>query len=729
MSMKLTTAAEMYEAARETCLRLFVANGGDRDDIWTVEPFPGTAAITVETLWGTRSRLKTSTSLRHWRLHMPAYPVDARLPRWHAALIAAYTVHELLHALWTDFSVTKRAQSLGVMRLLNALEDPRIEKKAQRSLQRVPEARRLLDSLTQYIVDRAIRNGVDWSSLKSFSFTLNCVLMREVVGYPLPSFPKDWRALVGPMLPLFEMALSRLPSCRDTAATLQLALDIQAASRSIKVATPPAPTPKPTPTPTQSGTGQSEDLFDRDPQEGAGSPQTGETKQGDEDKPEGENAASGPSEAREDASAEKGKGAGAGDADKDAEGDADADTGEGEGDEDADADAGEDAGAGDADAGEDAGAGDADAGEGDADAGEGGDADADASASPSKGGDEAARETVTPDLSDKAQDYDEAHLNDLAREIAKREGKTLREIEQENADGSAFFAATPSVERDLTPSFNVKPERVAGLIETPSRLRRHVINAVKAPERVGVDRRQSTGRFDMRYAVEAIAGASSVYRRRTEEEGREIAVSLLVDGSSSMSWVQWDADHKTRLPTRQEAAACLALHIGDALKIAAVPFEILGFHVATELHEQHRARVDAAKRFNEPWNEGTRLRTASLSEYADGGTALMLSMKTAVLRLAKQASATRRVLLALTDGMDQFPSQNIVALRAWAASLGVEIVGVAIQVGANERTQFDHAFGEDAIHVTDIRTLSTDGFDALRVLLARPSKIARRLTA
>ena len=133
-SSRLTTAAELYEAARETCLRLYVANSGNREALWTIEPFPGTAAITVETIVEYRGRKRTETP--HWRLHMPAYPVDARLPRWHATLIAAYTVHELLHALWTDFEVTKRANMLGVMRLLNSLEDVRIEKKAFESFRR-----------------------------------------------------------------------------------------------------------------------------------------------------------------------------------------------------------------------------------------------------------------------------------------------------------------------------------------------------------------------------------------------------------------------------------------------------------------------------------------------------------------------------------------------------------------------------------------------------------------
>ena len=711
---KLTTAAELYEAARETCVRLFVANGGDKDALWTVEPYPGTAAISVENIWEYRAR--KTTRVQHWRLHMPAYPVDARLPRWHATLIAAYSVHELLHALYTNFDVTKRASLLGVMRLLNALEDVRIEKKAQKSLQRTPEARRLLDALTTHIVDRAVRSKIDWSDPRQFSFFLNCVLMREICGYALPSFPADWRKRAGPMLPLIEMALQRLPRCKDTEATLALALDIQGASRSIKI--PPQPQPgqgQPQPQPGQDegdeneGAGQSEDLFSQESEDDAsepqGTPQTAVKPEGDEDSDQDEKGAGKPAQ-----------GAGEGDEGKD---DKDVDVDEGNEDDEGDV-----TGEGE---GEDAGS----ENEGKS-KGEGDGEDADSEASDSKegkasgpGGDSVPDEGQAPDLSDGEQSYSEANLNDLAEQIARQENRSLPAIETENKNAAEFFAAVPSIERDMLPNVDA-PDRVASIIQTPARLRRHIINAVKAPERSAVNRRQGAGRFDTRMLPQALAGATSVYRRREDEEARNVAVSLLVDGSSSMDWEGWNAQGQ-RNPSRMHAAACLALHVGDALKIAAVPFEIMGFHCATPLHNQNRARVDVSKAFNQPWNEAARNRTAALASYADGGTFLMLAMKTAVARLARRTNATRRILLTLTDGMDAFHYQNIVALRAWALSKGVEVFGVAIQVDEYERPPFDGAFGDDKVYVTDIRQLSTDGFAALQTLLTRPVKTRRQV--
>src|SRR5262252_3033777 len=154
---RYSTAAELYQAARETCQRLYVANGGNPDDIWTVQPFPGTAAISRELLREFR-RGKHKTTFR-WKLCMPAYPVGARLPRWHCDLIGAYTVHELLHALWTDWAVVRESILRNVANLTNALEDVRIEKRAQRHLDKVGEAKRLLEMLTAHIVDKSVSRG------------------------------------------------------------------------------------------------------------------------------------------------------------------------------------------------------------------------------------------------------------------------------------------------------------------------------------------------------------------------------------------------------------------------------------------------------------------------------------------------------------------------------------------------------------------------------------------
>ena len=44
---KMVTGGEVYEAIRETCQRLYIAAGGDKNAIWTVKPYPETACIAV----------------------------------------------------------------------------------------------------------------------------------------------------------------------------------------------------------------------------------------------------------------------------------------------------------------------------------------------------------------------------------------------------------------------------------------------------------------------------------------------------------------------------------------------------------------------------------------------------------------------------------------------------------------------------------------------------------
>ena len=101
-----------------------------------------------------------------------------RLPRWKADLIAAYTVHELLHALWTDWNAVAQSRADGLHGLTNALEDNRIEARATRGdLVQVSEARRLLEALNAHIIERALKApSFRLDAPEQFSFVLNIVI-------------------------------------------------------------------------------------------------------------------------------------------------------------------------------------------------------------------------------------------------------------------------------------------------------------------------------------------------------------------------------------------------------------------------------------------------------------------------------------------------------------------------------------------------------------------------
>ena len=179
---------ELYTAARETCLRLYVANGGNPRDQWSIQPYPGTAAIARKPL----NQWEPNAS--HWVLCMPAMPLDVRLPRWKGDLIAAYTVHELLHALWTNWNAVAQSRAENLGGLVNALEDNRIEGKASRgALTMVSEARKLLMALNDHIVRRAMANVLfRFDDPAQFSFVLNLVLFAEKLSY-VSALPLDWK--------------------------------------------------------------------------------------------------------------------------------------------------------------------------------------------------------------------------------------------------------------------------------------------------------------------------------------------------------------------------------------------------------------------------------------------------------------------------------------------------------------------------------------------------------
>ena len=117
-----------------------------------LRPYPGTAAIASHMTGNFHG-----DPVREWTLCMPMMPLDVRVARWKGDLIGAYTVHELLHALWTDWNVVKATRAAGLHGLCNALEDCRIEARATKGdLVLVSEARRLLMALNAHIARRAL---------------------------------------------------------------------------------------------------------------------------------------------------------------------------------------------------------------------------------------------------------------------------------------------------------------------------------------------------------------------------------------------------------------------------------------------------------------------------------------------------------------------------------------------------------------------------------------------
>jgi len=670
---------ELYHAARETCLRLYVANGGDAKAKWNIRPYPGTAAIACH---------RPPYAPPVFTLCMPSFPLNVRLPRWKSDLVAAYTVHELLHALWTDWGAVRQSTVDGLHGLTNALEDNRIEARASKGdLLQVSEARKLLVALNAHIAKRALSStGYALDDASQFSFVLGLVIFAEKLAYP-SELPVDWRARVKPeWLPLFDLALSRFDALASTWDTLQLARDLKALA-----ATLAKPAPKPAPVAPPSNPVRLKIVSTPSSESEGSMPHEREIVENEDDAPEPVTVA---------------KPAPAGDAPKDAQKPADG--------QDA-PDAGEDS-----DDGEDAPTGEKDGLRGeDKDGFDAGDAPKPAKPEPAKpepatsdkpagephegAGDSAAQqdgpggyrtgdvqepvmpEPVEPaeDVTDATQSYQEANLDDLARDAAKEAGLSEHAVQREAVQASTVLNV--DAPRDLEVKRGGNPRRVGAAIASPAKLRRHLTLAVKSPERVGVERRQVSGRLDMRNLVGIMTGSPTIFRRRIEEEGREAAVTLLLDISGSMAG------------GRLEAAKALALHMGDALKAAGVRFEIAAF--------DDRFLV-TPKPFAKGWANETQRAVAGLSTLS--GTGMLPAMKACAERLLKVGNVSRRILIALTDGQDSFDAGANATLCRWYRQRGVEIVGIGLMTHGVQDN-----FDGRAVSVWDCASLSSAGLSQL----------------
>jgi Mg-chelatase subunit ChlD len=286
-------------------------------------------------------------------------------------------------------------------------------------------------------------------------------------------------------------------------------------------------------------------------------------------------------------------------------------------------------------------------------------------------------------VTDATQIYAEAHLNDISEQAAKDAGKSAHEVYQDAIHASTILNIPLPREVELTRGGN--PKLAGAAIESPAKMRRHLTMAVKSPERVATERRQVSGRLDMRNLVGLAIGAENVFRRRVEEEGREAAVSILIDVSGSMAG------------SRIAAAKAMALHMGDALKAAGVKFEITGFDDVCTVRP---------KSFAEGWAEPTRRKVAGLKTLS--GTAMLPAMKACAERLVKQGNVTRRILLVLTDGQDSYAPEANAALCAFYAGRGVEIIGIGLQT-----SNLGPTFRGKAVHVWSTHELSTEGLKTL----------------
>jgi hypothetical protein len=647
------TASEVYAAAVESCSRFYVANGGSTLHAWTVQPYPGTAAISFDG-WNT------------WTLCLPAMPLDARLSRREGELIVAFIVHELGHALFTDFDVFKRACREGLKNLVNALEDIRIERDLIAGAKGVSNARALLQMLTEYMTIKSLANGWRADEARCLPFTLASMGAVNVLGYTVPAMPR-LDVLPPAIQALAGEAIDRVrrtrPGKAGTLECLAIAQWLRDAIDALAPQDKQAPGAKP-----QQGKGGAQDGED-EAQDGEA--QDGEAQDGEGEAQDGEAQAQG--EAKD------------GEADKEApateasEKPQDAQESEDEG----QAAPGAAANAGDASEGEDG--------------------PAESMGGPEAGG--GGQDAWNVD--DAATENPEANLDDLGERASKRNGATPDDVRRENAGVMHYLnAKTCRVVRHRFTADETLAARLTALIPTPAKLRRDVTRALKSPDMAANHRHEARGRFDMRDVSRAQAGAVNVFRRREETPGENTAVALLLDCSSSMQG------------GTMQGAVALALHLGDACKAASIPFEVLGFISPRDLRfDRPTASLLEVKSFRDPW-QAARAVTAAMVNAPSGGTSMMPAMIDTAKRLKARSGVTRRVMIVLTDGEDTWARQSIrAAAKTALARDGVEtlIIGAFMDV---------KPLGLPHVNVSSLKALASKGLEALGEALAAKPRAA-----
>lgn len=173
---------------------------------------------------------------------------------------------------------------------------------------------------------------------------------------------------------------------------------------------------------------------------------------------------------------------------------------------------------------------------------------------------------------------------------------------------------------------------------------KQIVELLKPQHHVRVRYQEDGDQLDLDVAIRSMvdyrSGANPDPRIHMSHQhnGRDIAVSLLVDLSQSINEVPEGAEH-TVLQLSQEAVSLLA----EAIDTLGDPFAISGFASNT----RHEVRYLHFKGFNERWGEKPKARLAGM----EGGlsTRMGAAIRTAGHYLSKRDN-DKRLLLVLTDG-------------------------------------------------------------------------------
>lgn len=587
---------------------------------------------------------KNGTPTLYATLAFPVLPPGALLTREEADSWMGYVFHELGHAFDTNtvaWNATAR-KGAAFQHVLNGLEDARMERDCASKI--APGAMRALTHLNDKLVAEAMRRGVSFDALSQLPYALAVLGRGYLMGMSTDKCAVLFETIRPERREWFKSILVRLKACRDTADCAALAEAVVKEAQDNGATIPPP---------------------------NAGIPQQPEEAQGDGTPDMSDNLAA------------DNRNSGSGMRTPD-EGDDEGDEGdEGDGDGEGDGDEGDEANGGAASKSDTSDKSDA---EGTGAKGKRTSEGTDDNPFPKDENSHAGTgfsPNATSSDNINAAKSPEPSLSDMAQDIEKRHGA------RKGARGVAYPVGTPTWDKKWGKGASPNPGRFARMKTTAThgtaRMRGLLQQLLYAPETVGVSRFEQHGKLKSRDIARAGAGDKSVFSKRWVDEGVETAVSIVLDGSSSMG-------------SLMEAAATAALALSIAVESAGMPCEVsifktlLSYKPGVDTSENAPVGLEGAISRSE-YTQGGLCRMLIVKDFAQrvgaagnafaaaagaygGGTPDYAAAMAAIDRIAKRPER-RKVVFMLTDGAGLHEG-IIHASFEYGPKRGVSLIGVGI---------------------------------------------------
>lgn len=237
--------------------------------------------------------------------------------------------------------------------------------------------------------------------------------------------------------------------------------------------------------------------------------------------------------------------------------------------------------------------------------------------------------------------------------------------------------------------------------------------AIRSPTLLD-DSRHQVGRFDVRQIARAKTGNRDVFTRRTYLEGDEVAVGILVDGSSSMCSGSVDRNGNSIYPKQLKGQGVYRSHAASraanilATALVRNEMECAVWHYSTgwggviqHYHNQgwllpndnpaNDNAVIEVKAFGSGRKGLEEARIALVGGMQHGGTPTSGATYLALNEMARRPES-RRILFLMTDG-DVGHGEVMKQQMARAEAEGIDLIVVGIDLGAGYDEQMKQMFG------------------------------------